>query len=223
MKKLLPIAITLIIGNSAQAAFIDYGTTSFDNVNGLEWLDLTATGGLSYEQVANGAGGFIADGWRIAKGTEVRKLVADNIDPTFPYYSLEPATFTRAHQLITQMGITQSFNSEQGGYHEDSPYYPSELFLLGYFDDETSGNPFYAGMIGMAIIGAQSADIWGNPSPMGSAYIYNDWTTLDQTNFLNIGTFLVRESTGVSVPEPGSLALLAAGLAGLTLTRRRPG
>ena len=43
----------LILSNSANAALIDNGAYTTDNISGLNWLDLTESTGLSYDYVTS--------------------------------------------------------------------------------------------------------------------------------------------------------------------------
>ena len=46
-----------------------------DSATGLDWLDLTTTTGLSWNDIHAGRGGWIADGWRHATTAEVCELL----------------------------------------------------------------------------------------------------------------------------------------------------
>lgn len=50
------------------------GLILVDTDTGLEWLKLSASTGLSYEQVEDNVGGFISNGWRHGTGPEVCAL-----------------------------------------------------------------------------------------------------------------------------------------------------
>ena len=67
------LAIASLSSNSS-SELIDKGRYTADTVSGLDWLDLSYTLGRSYNSVANGLGGFIEGGWRIATTAEVDDL-----------------------------------------------------------------------------------------------------------------------------------------------------
>ena len=66
--------MTASISMSANATIVDLGNTTLDTQTNLEWLDLTATIGKSYNEVIGGFGNYIADGYRYANTTEVTTL-----------------------------------------------------------------------------------------------------------------------------------------------------
>lgn len=94
----LLVGLSLVCGGAARAALIDQGNITHDTVSHLEWLDLTETLGLSYEDIAAGAGGFLADGWSFATTADVCGLLAHGFAPSPAPAStppVSPATRTR--------------------------------------------------------------------------------------------------------------------------------
>jgi hypothetical protein len=69
-KKLLPL-LFLFAGFQANATLIDNGSTTVDTATNLEWLDVTATLGESYNSVIGGFGGYIADGYSVATTSQL--------------------------------------------------------------------------------------------------------------------------------------------------------
>ena len=73
----------LLFANPASAALIEQdlfaagdGLITFDDQTGLEWLDLTETTNLSYNDVETDGGGWLSLGFRHATGAEVCDLMA---------------------------------------------------------------------------------------------------------------------------------------------------
>ena len=82
MKVLTRVAVVLVALGSlsvTQADLISLGDVTLDNTSGLEWLDLTETQGISFDQILAGTGGYLEDGWLPATG--------DQIDDLFLRYS----------------------------------------------------------------------------------------------------------------------------------------
>lgn len=74
-KRLLAIAV-ITLPLCAQAAIIDLGNITRDTESGLDWLDLTETVGLSYNEVTAQMGpGGAYEGWRYATTQELDQLI----------------------------------------------------------------------------------------------------------------------------------------------------
>lgn len=116
---LVALALLTLAGLAAKASLIqatdpNFGPDSLtiDTATGLDWLDLTASAGLSYQQVLAGTRpGGIYSGFRFATTPEVLGLYSDAGIPGPGYYSLS----TRSVQsLISLLGPTGSINGLQG-------------------------------------------------------------------------------------------------------------
>ena len=79
--------LALLLIHPAKAALINGGGYTFDEQSGLDWLDLSATQGQSYNEVlaAIGPGGSLA-GWSVASAAQVSTFF-DNAGGTPPYDS----------------------------------------------------------------------------------------------------------------------------------------
>lgn len=77
LKLLLPFCMGLMIcASSSSALLIDNGMSTTDTDTNLEWLDLTATNGLSYADALSST--FVTiDGYRSATSLEVAQLFTD--------------------------------------------------------------------------------------------------------------------------------------------------
>ena len=59
-------------------SLVDHGSYTTDTATNLNWLDLSATYGLSYNQVMGNSGvNYIAEGWRYATSSELATLFTD--------------------------------------------------------------------------------------------------------------------------------------------------
>jgi len=77
MKSIVPLIllVLLVIPNQAYPALVNYGTYSYDNATGLNWLHLTETDGLSWSQVDTMISpGESLYGWRFATGSEFETM-----------------------------------------------------------------------------------------------------------------------------------------------------
>lgn len=74
----MSIAVSLAVSMSANASIVDLGNITRDTDTGLEWLDVTETRGLSFNQVTAKMGkGGIYEGWRYATMAEFDQLITD--------------------------------------------------------------------------------------------------------------------------------------------------
>jgi len=77
MKKSLVGTLLIGLSQSANAVFVDNSTYLTDTSSGLDWLDVTATIRMSYEDVSVQFGkGGLFDGYRYATGDEFNDLIA---------------------------------------------------------------------------------------------------------------------------------------------------
>lgn len=163
---------------------------TIDSLTGLEWLDVTATQGQSYNSVAAGFGGFIQLGFRYATIGEVSTLYfhAGVINQDGLFHAENAAG---ALLLINLMGCTNNCNisvDTQGGLAEDDPFSPTAARgpFVAIFADRSRG---------VAVLSASSIS-------KGQGYP-------------DFGSYLVRP-----IPEPGMPVLLGFGLGVLSFTRR---
>ena len=194
---------TLVSGDSSFGP----GTITADTQTGLVWLDLTESAGLTHAQVLQELiPGGTFEGFRLATRAEVAGLFADagfDLSPatlgSFVPQNFDPAVALAA--LVGQLGnngncgtgCSFSFSS---GFLADPPSIPDTFAEAGlaWFDNSAGLDPTSpAAPVGRAILEGGAFD---TPSP-------------------GLGAWLV------AVPEPGTLLLLGAALAGLTVMGRR--
>ncbi len=197
------LATGILVAPAAQAKLleVDLNTpgdalVTRDTDTGLDWLDLTESIGLSFDQVEADVGGFISDGWRHATGAEVCALFAAADAEPSPC----PGGFVNSFGALTLKSLLgQTF------------HFANDHSAFGLYDD---GDPSGPGGVGFAqaSIGLGSSATSVRDDQRGS-------NLASSTE----GNFLVRPSP-VSMPiGPYSRAALVILLAlpGLVMVGRR--
>ena len=194
----------LLTGLPAKANLIEatdprFGVNSLtvDTMTGLAWLDLTASAGLSYQQVlADTQPGGIYSGFRFATAPEVLNLYTSAGIPGIGYYPLSaPPILT----LISLIGATGTFNGQPG--------------MIGLSATAASFDSQYAPAIyATGVSGIQ--EYWVN----GGGYNSGGTAYGVTTSYPELGSWLVS-----SVPESSDASiyvLAAAGLIGFAFLER---
>ncbi len=201
------VAVALFGAKPAQAVLVEVdlntpgdGLVTRDTDTSLDWLDLTESTNLSFDQVEADVGGFISDGWRHATGAEVCALfaAADGEPSPCPGGITNPAGgFLLWLEFVNLLGPTQFCCNTLGAH--------------GLYDD---GDPSEPGGVGRA-----RADlIFANPI----AEVRDDQRTSDLA-VPSQGHFLVRPSPVAMPigPYVGPVLLLLLALTGLVMVRTR--
>jgi len=211
MQKLIGSAMLLAVvcGYSTQshATLIDEGNTTLDTSTNLEWLDLTATAGLSINAILGGADNFISDGWKFATFSQVDALFGDAgaAPDQSGAFVTTPAVISAAQELSQLMGVL----SPNVTFFPDPRLYPgTSAFVMS--DDGT----FAAQFTYQVAEDGSSARLWD-----ASVAIPFDPSTWNGINS-SVGSYLVRAAP-TTVPEPTVLSLLALGLTMLGLSPRK--
>jgi hypothetical protein len=200
LRPLLLAATLIAAGTAAQAAtlvgertYVTAGDLTRIDDGGalLDFLDLTVTTGQS---VSDAAADYAGDGFSVATAAQITALLdAFNI-----VYAFVPGAAT---EMTAPVGMSASFVNYFGATLTSA--------ALGFYEDSSSLNP--------------SAYLCISTATCSAANFTNDRAFASQYSIDGdgaIGTFLVR--AGVSdVPLPAAAPLLLAGIAGLTLLRRR--
>ena len=150
----------------------------------------------SYNDVLAGANGFLADGWRYARTSEMDSLFTAFIDPSDPVSGVK--------FLQDALGLTDSFDSVN----------TSAFSTIGIFEDRDDTDS----QIGEARLEyAINYDLGRNESPTGFSASYSiteDAFSVDD-KFGFLGHWLVQDSEASDepIPEPGTLLLAGISLA----------
>lgn len=206
----------------ASAAIVDSPNHSYltDTATGLDWLDVTATAGMSFNYVSSqlGIGGQFA-GWRYATGNQFNSLVSNysGVAIAAGNYGQVNMETDRIDGLLGLMGSTLD-------HHYG--------VLFGHSYDQHWGFPEGEGLdFSYGLL----ADSHSLPGYQFLGIIYDsdeesggDVTAAHRTYFHvssaenHVGSFLVRDHIAAPVPEPETYAMLFAGLGLLgVMTRRR--
>ena len=122
-----------------------------------------------------------------------------------------------AENIIDQVGSTIEFDFDSPDGNTSTFGSNQPLDLEGATAGGDSGSPLYAEFAnGRYIVGILN----GGYNPFGVASEYGDISTYAPVRN-NLGWLGSQGITSAAVPEPGVLGLLASGLAGIVLTRRK--
>ena len=176
---------------SADLITVGDGLITFDTDTNLEWLDVTETVGLSYNDIVlGGAGGYTALGFVFANETQVATLWANAgiVDTTGA-----PGTVLNrpgVDLLLGMMGCTFNCGGNQG-HQAQSEFDPAQAALLNPLLQQAGGGVGIADLVSFT----------NNDRDFSSA---------------TLGNYLVRP-----VPEPTTALLMIGGLVGLVWVGRR--
>jgi hypothetical protein len=186
-----------LVPTSASATLMDMGRFTRDTDQGIDWLDLTETNGLSVNDAL-----ATFPGWELANGSQVCAFVQDAVPSGLhsTFYRCggsSPAQFSGGRPPWNMIGLWGK--TIQEGITPNSPYWGSDATgSAGIFSD----SPDFG-----------KADIWTLASNSGS---YRSVSRSFDTATNGIGVFLVRP-----IPEPSTALLVAWSLAGLGVARKK--
>ena len=179
------------------------GLVTLDTTSELEWLDLSVTLGISFQQVSEGSGGWIAAGWRYATGPEVCALFTGSVFalPSCPnglvHFDHAPTEVAEFIALLSSA---------------PDAFLPPFVGIMGYFEDASGSDP---DAVGGAFVGdaAMALELFGEAREM-ALVAEDNWSV--SSSDAGIGSYLVR-----AVPEPAPAGMVGTGLALLGCYARR--
>lgn len=115
-----------------------------DTATGLEWLDLTATAGLSVNDFLADEGGWLSQGWSVADRTQVYNLYINAgfsiVGGTFNFKDVEPALL-----MLDLLGCTSFSCVGSGRFGQGYTVSPGgDLVYVSFY--QVSGNPADSGI-----------------------------------------------------------------------------
>lgn len=175
------------------------GLVTLDTATGLEWLDLTATQGLSVDKVLAGSGGWVDRGFEYAGFSQIGRLLHDaGFSP-----SIDDFYYLRSNSLVSDfpsaIAFVNDFGSTLGSAQSIGFIAP---FNCDYHDQATTCTDY----VRIAASRSQDAGFVGA----------DDGTFVTRAGQPYVGSFLIR-----AVPEPATSATLLAGLGLLAALARR--
>ena len=115
------------------------GLITFDTDTNLQWLDVTATLNLSYDDLIAGAGGFIAAGFGFATNTQVETLWT-NAGVVDTSGLLLITNRAGVDLLLSLMGCTSSCGTGNDVQQGQAEFDPAQVELNGPFLQLAGGN-----------------------------------------------------------------------------------
>jgi len=202
---------------AANANLVDRGLVTYDTQSGLEWLDLSQTQGLSFDQVSAqlGAGGLYA-GYRYATSLEAQGLLTEFGLPIVSYTTYPTNTWlSNLTSFDALLGLNVRGLGPAYGFEAETGDAVGGAYRQLFYGDGASMNT------------AMNADPT-DAIAVGDRLVSSDAEVTvgfsDSYAERNLSHFLVRVGVPVvaAVPEPETYALMLIGLAAMgVLSRRR--
>ena len=226
----VPFLIAVLAGifsSSASAGIIDNG--SYTTIDGIDWLDLSASVGTRLTDIG---ATFGADGWELATKAQTDAMFSQffSLSATSPGVTGVSSPVSWIHG-VSGIGTTTGVSFTGAG--SNSSDYDDNLFqqLFGATDTfstslgaSTSSYGFYANGTEISVGGMELTDFFF-PVPSSDEIKVQFTSELDLTGLADsshdLGFFLTRSSPSSSVPEPSTLVLLGLSLFGLGIRRRK--
>ncbi len=113
-RKFLIAALFFACSNTSQAALLDFGSYTTDTSTGLDWLDVTSTGNLPFDEVSAQFGpGELFEGWRYATLSELLGFYASAGGPG-TYNGFDPVHNSWVPGLQALWGLTPDSGGNGG-------------------------------------------------------------------------------------------------------------
>lgn len=227
MQPLVTLSSAVLLGAlslQSVAAIVDSADQSYftETTKGLDWLDVTATVGMSVNQVNDLLGaGQQYEGWRYATNLEFEDLIFA-ISGQGPCLSFGCTTGHTGNLMDTLIDLFGSTIDAYAMKHYGATFES----LLGYAPGTGPNETFGLLRYGAGYTAATLFDNADNDSPGGYSVSNGPYNTA-ALNEGHRGNYLVRASStpesGTAIPEPGTLPAVLAGLGlmGAMALRRR--
>lgn len=237
LRVLLLLSYLLLAALPAHANLIDRGIYTYDNKSKLDWLDLNVLAGYSYQQVRDGAGGYLNSGWRFATTAEILDLFTRYVGPVngayAGYYSekdgfipdfsvpnaASPDMLQDAYDVVVMMGMNLAFNDDRATYNVDwEPAYVDlhQVSIQGYYDDLDEVNSKLGIAELTAVLSYTQAYTPNLPDP--TPVPYGRWDVKDNFDYDQavpwLSSFLVRDHP---IPSPSTGLLLLVGMLAMSI------
>jgi hypothetical protein len=240
------LGIMLFAGNAhavlvgVNDSFDEQGTYLTDINSGLDWLDVTATAGRSYNDVyaaTQDSNDALYD-WRYATADEVNGLVSNWLGLATPITTYDQVVQPEGgiDDLVQMLGSTLDsyyVTLSNSNISLGTTFDASRGYAEGELLDYTRGMVADGGVNTDGTTWHYTAWLYDNDGYGSEPYLdsttTHSSTRLDDFNSLLFGSFLVRDTSYMpppppptaQVPAPASLFLVAVGLIGLVSFRRK--
>lgn len=195
------VALTAVSFNvsALPSNIVDNGGYTTDTAEGLDWLDLSYTSGIAYNNAQTTAESYEGGGWGYATQTQVESL----FDIMFPGVIY---TFSGEVARVTGSPNPGEYVDMFGPTFTDEHNIVAHGFYMG-----TNSELIYAGVVTPGATPIVGYD---------TIVKHSDFTFLDPATALpGFGTWMVRVSE--TVPEPPIAILMASGLIVFGVVRRK--
>jgi hypothetical protein len=216
-KKLLPL-LFLFTGFQVNATIIEQSDGAldwqYDNVSGLQWLDLTLTDNYSIQSALN-----TYTGWRLANKSEFQlmfgqyEISGDNLVVDQLCTSVSDNTeYTSCLQDGNNGFVDNLFSQHFGATVSAADGSSTFVASYGWYDE--AGTRRIGGVVAEEYVDQTTDD--SIYAFFNAGFDYSDDALFDPAS--EVGQYLVRDAV---VPEPSIISLFALGLVGIGFARRR--
>jgi hypothetical protein len=226
------VSVTLAFSSAAVVAspvFIDNTTYTTDTISGLDWRDVTATQGQSYDSVSGqfGVGGNF-EGYRYATGAEFNKLITNYTGTTIaPGYTGRTSLPLESDlgALITMLGATARWTyTHYPSSPTGSTRQITDTIIWGMLADLGPRGQGSGGRGGPTYydtrIRARIVVVADRTTPLANVTFTHDAWFAEDFASADAGSFLVRDTLN-PVPIPAAAFMFAPALLGFLGLRRR--
>jgi hypothetical protein len=189
---------------AANANLVDRGLVTYDTRSGLEWLDLSQTQGLSFDQVSTqlGTGGLYA-GYRYATSLEAQGLLTEFGLPIVAYTMYAPNTWLpNLTNFDALLGLNVRGLGPAYGFEAETGDTVGGTYKQLFYGDGSSMN---------TAMNADPTDAVGVGDRLVSSGAEVTVGYADSYAERNLSHFLVRvgEPVTAAVPEPAAVGVLS--------------